>query len=70
MSNVLDFHDNFKPLVRFGKEIPGYYVSREGDVYSTKTMQFMSKSETLSKRTGRLESLFFRASIKKGFFED
>ena len=70
MSNILDFHENYKPLVRFGKEIPGYYVSREGEVYSTKTLQFMSKSATVSKRTGRLESLFFRASIKKGFFED
>ena len=70
MDNILDFHQNYKPLVRFGKEIPGYYVSKEGEVYSTKTSKFMSKSVCTSKRTGRLESIFFRASIKKGFFED
>lgn len=70
LSEIFDFHEKYKPLVRFGKEIPGYYVSKEGDVYSTKTNKFMGRSISTSKRTGRLEAVFFRAAIRKGFFED
>ena len=70
LTKIFDFHEKYKPLVRFGKEIPGYYVSKEGEVYSTKTNKFMSRSVCTSKRTGRLEAVFFRAAIKKGFFED
>lgn len=70
LKEILDFNTEYKPLVRFGKEIPGYYVSKSGKVFSSKTNRFMSESVTLSKRSNRLEAVFFRASIKKNFFKD
>jgi hypothetical protein len=60
----------FKPIVRYGRQIPGYYVSKEGQVFSTKTQRIIKYGITRSKGTERIESLKFTANVPKDFFED
>lgn len=60
----------FKPVVRYGRQIPGYYVSKDGQVFSTKTQRIIKYGTTRSKRTDRIECLKFTANVPKDFFED
>ena len=46
MSNVLDFHENYKPLVRFGKEIPG----EESQTWNLKETILAGKSQRRKRR--------------------
>ena len=43
----------FKPLKKYGKIIPDYYISKEGKVYSSKTNKLMKPGKIYSKRHGR-----------------
>lgn len=60
----------FRPVVRYGKEIPGYYVSKEGQVFSAKTQKIMKYGVTKSKRSNKLEALKITVNIPKDLFED
>jgi hypothetical protein len=65
------FNQNqFKPVVRFGKEIPGYYVSKDGKVFNSRTNKLLKLGADYSKRSGRLEALKFTVSLDSNFFED
>ena len=35
-------HSDFKQTIRFGIELPGYYVNKEGKIFSTKNNKFIS----------------------------
>jgi hypothetical protein len=60
----------FKPVVRFGKELPGYYVSKDGRVYNSKSNKVLKLGADYSKRSGRLEALKFSVSSDSDLFED
>ena len=60
----------FKPVIRFGKEIPGYYVSKDGRVYNSKSNKVLKLGADYSKRSGRLEALKFSVSSDSDLFED
>ena len=75
-------NNDVKPLVRYGKKIPGYYALRDGRIYSTKRnkfiAQFVSSSAKIKPYLACSISLpidifgkdhkFFQASYKKKSF--
>ena len=41
MINLFNFdNEEFKPLIRFGKEIPNHYITKYGKVYNNKTNNY------------------------------
>lgn len=55
---------DFKQAVRFGVELPGYYVSKDGKVFSTKKNKFISLF------VGKSGYLQCSLSLPIGIFED
>jgi len=65
--------ERFKPLVRFGKEIPEYYVSKEGEIYSSKSNKFMTHTQNFEYYASgrkRLKCLTTACRVPRGFYED
>lgn len=62
--------EEYKLIVRFDKDIEGYYISKSGRVFSAKNNRFRKFSVDRSKRTGRVEALKFSVSIPADLFED
>jgi len=69
MINVFG-EEKFRQLVRFGKKIPGYYVSKEGEIYSSFSKKILKFASDYSKRSGRLEALKFTAEVDSSIFDD
>jgi hypothetical protein len=69
MINVFG-EEKFKPIVRFGKKIPGYFVSKEGQIYSSFSRKFLKLAADYSKRSGRVEALRFTAEVDTETFDD
>jgi hypothetical protein len=61
--------EEFKPLVRFGKIIPDYFISKDGRVYSTKSNKFIYVTE-LRESNGRLKSCKVDVVVPEDLFED
>lgn len=53
-----------KQVIRFGKELPGYYATKDGKIYSSKTNKFLSIS---ADRYGYMNC---SVSLPVNFFED
>lgn len=53
-----------KQVIRFGKELPGYYATEDGKIYSTKTNRFLSIS---ADKYGYMNCSI---SLPVNFFED
>jgi len=53
-----------KQIIRFGKELPGYYATKDGKIYSSKTNKFMLLYE------GKCGYLNCSLSIPLDLFED
>lgn len=49
MVNVWGDDNGFKQVIRFGKKIPQYYVSENGEVYSTKTNRILKATKAGNK---------------------
>ena len=65
--------EEFKPIVRYQREIPGYYVSMDGRIYSEKTNRIRSSNKVLEySSTGkkRLKSLKVDLDIPIGYYPD
>ena len=65
--------EEFKPIVRYQREIPGYYVSMDGRIYSEKTNRIRSSNKVLEySSTGkkRLKSLKVDLDIPVGYYPD
>lgn len=60
----------FKPIVRFGKEVPDYYISKDGRVYNSKSNKILKLGADYSKRSGRLEALKFSVASSPDLFDD
>ena len=37
-----EYNDDYKPVIRNGVKLPGYYATRDGRIYSAKTNKFIS----------------------------
>lgn len=71
-NEILTFHQDYKPLVRFGTVIPGYFVSKTGEIYSEKTNRFLSSHiHTVPKVDGtrRVKEVLYSLSIERGLIE-
>jgi len=42
MIDIFGNESELKQIVRFGKELPGYYATKSGKIFSTKTNKFIS----------------------------
>ena len=65
--------EEFKPVVRYQREIPGYYVSMDGRIYSEKTNMIRSASTSMDyTSTGkkRLKNLKVDLDIPIGHYPD
>jgi len=66
----------FKPLVRYGLEVPGYQVSKCGQIYSTKTgtilkpYYYNEKNVSGDREEPRLRELIYTLAIPYGFFPE
>ena len=45
MIDIFGNESELKQVVRYGKELPGYYATKSGKIYSTKTNRFISLFE-------------------------
>ena len=67
--NLFDDDDDFvKPVVRFGTEIPGYVVSKDGKLWSNKTGRILKQATCL--RNGRISSANVLLYFKEDLFPD
>jgi len=70
------YEDEFKPLVKKNKVIPGYFVSKYGKIISTRRKKpseikiIISKPEGTSNSKRRVLSTSFKVGIPPDFFED
>lgn len=63
--------EEFRPIKKYGKIIPGYYVSKDGRVFSALSTKFIKFTKEYSKRgTNRLEALRFSAEVPDTLFDD
>ena len=70
------YEDEFKPLVKKNKVIPGYFVSKYGKIISTRRKQpseikiIINKPEGTSNSKRKVLSTSFKVGIPPDFFED
>jgi len=67
MKNIFD-EEEFKPLMRFQKVVPGYFVTKDGRVFSLKSNKFLRprKKYTANHHSEkRLKELAFNVSAPK-----
>jgi len=57
-------NNNFAPAIRYGKKIPGYYATRDGKIYSSKSQMFISLF------VGTSSYLSASLSLPRNFFPD
>ena len=65
--------EQFKPAVRFGKVLPGYYVSNTGRIFSSKNGKIKEGFIHTSCRTDgtkRIKEVMHSFSIPRGLYED
>lgn len=64
----------WKPLVRFQKVVPGYYVSYDGRAYSAKTGTLMTPVKNIRRRrtddADIIKEISFKCYISKDLFDD
>lgn len=73
MMDLFGNESEFKPLVRFFKIIPGYYVSKAGNIYNSVTNRILNPFSNYEYRkdgSQRLKEVAVRLSIPKKFFND
>lgn len=58
----------FEPMIFREKEIPFYYVNKEGLIYSSKSNKILKTR--IFKQTGRTSAKIFEFTIPVGFFSD
>jgi len=63
-----EYNEDFKPLVRYGLKIPGYYATRDGKIYSAKTNKFISQFTSSSFSNKSKKYLACSLSIPKDLF--
>ena len=61
--------EEFKLLVRYNKEIPGYFVSKDGRVYSSKSNKFLYVTKR-REFNGRLKECKIDVCVPKDLFTD
>ena len=61
--------EEFKPLVRFSKIIPDYFISKDGRVYSAKSNKFIYVTE-LRESNGRLKACKVDVVVPEDLFKD
>jgi hypothetical protein len=71
---IINLNSDFKPVVRYAKEIPGYYCNTEGKIWSSKRNRFLAPKSKYAARIEK-EGLRFRCysyilSIPKDFYTD
>ena len=71
---ITNLNSDFKPVIRYGIEIPYYYCNILGQIFSTKTNKFLAPkskwSARLNKEGNRFRCYSYILSIPKGLFED
>ena len=65
-----NLEEEFKPIKKFDEVLPGYYVSKDGRVYSSLSNKFIKFAKDHSKRSNRVEALKFTVDIPVGLFPD
>jgi hypothetical protein len=66
-------NQDFRPLIRFGKEIPKYFVNENGDIYSEHTSKILRSREKFAHNRfaeKRLKERAYNVSIPKDLFLD
>ena len=65
------YEDEFKPIVRWKKVIPGYFVSKYGKVISTRGKKPIEMTIIINKNPkGKVLSTSFKVGIPPNFYED
>jgi len=71
---IIHLNSDFKPVIRYGIEIPYYYCNILGQIFSTKTNKFLAPkpkwSARLKEEGNRFRCYSYILSIPKGLFED
>jgi hypothetical protein len=71
---ITHLNSDFKPVVRYGKVIPGYYCNKEGQIFSVKRNRFLAPKPKwqarLKEEGNRFRCYSYILSIPKGLFED
>ena len=71
---ITHLNSDFKPVVRYGKELPGYYCNKKGQIFSVKRNKFLAPkpkwSARLKEEGNRFRCYSYILSIPKGLFED
>jgi hypothetical protein len=71
---ITNLNSDFKPVIRYGIEIPYYYCNILGQIFSTKTNKFLAPkpkwSARLKEEGNRFRCYSYILSIPKGLFED
>lgn len=71
---IVHLNPDFRPVIRYLKELPEYYCNRKADVFSTKTGKFLKPklkwSARLREAGRRLRCYSYILSIPTGLFED
>lgn len=74
ITDILDIDKNdYKPLVRFGKVVEGYYVPADGKVYSAKTNRHLKQTIIYDYRpdgSKRVKCVSYNLSIQTGYYEE
>lgn len=66
-----DLEEEFRPVKKYNKILPGYYISKDGRVFSSLSNRFIKFAKDYSNRTGsRLEAVKFSVDIPIGLFPD
>lgn len=71
---ITHLNSDFKPVIRYGKELPGYYCNKLGQIFSVKRNKFLAPkpkwSARLKEEGNRFRCYSYILSIPKGLFED
>ncbi|WLW37238.1 hypothetical protein [Synechococcus phage S-RS29] len=73
ITNILDFHSNHKPLIRFLTKVEGYYVRDDGEIWSTKSNKYLSgfvHTEVRTDGTRRPKEIMYSLTVPKNMFSD
>lgn len=73
LESILDFHIQYKPVVRFGKIIEGYYSTKSGVIFSDKSKSTLKPHESwrrLSDGTKVLREVTVKFFIDHDLYDD
>lgn len=67
---ITHLNSDFRPVIRYEKEIPYYYCNIEAKIWSAKSGKFLTPKVKIDKSCNRLKCHSYNLAIPKNHYED